>query len=1249
MIALIWIGSCKTIKRPAPISSQVQSFDPITTLDEDQIFDRALRPSVFEANVKLELERADRYYSRARTEILNDVQDTEALADAYDPVSKVGKCLQQGGTPIECAKDGSIPIKAAEYISKALAIYIKILSAYDPPVLVPPGTTEEELVELQKINPSYILSADRQLKGVFVSPPLGVDENGEQEDDYWEVILDNRCGGEMTTLIRSLCTEFVYIYYLHEIAADYLIESFTESPATQTEYYEMFLKIYRRAEEWSALLSAVKNDVGRKIMALNRGILDPQSIQTVPLVAVVGNPSQFVPKLQEYFEQYRSALKQEFETRIRIEQGNIAQISNTDALRNHVKEVKLSLNNQQINEIDHKKFTQEYDHFVNKLEQLTHQYQAAQKNFSLEFRNVFGSWDADTTKVGGAHLLKVRPNGSMTTLTFPAGFTGGAIDISAAASQQYRSNGIYYGAKPNTDAFSCKACSKVASSVGSKIKSGVEGVQNGAGKLQGAVGDAWDRNKDSIASFGKTLVDPMGMLGGGMGFPGMGKAPGGGIEGLIGKALSGVAKGSFKIMEGMLPDRPDGPMKMLTDLTTQINGVPYPTFESHVWNQVTDVNGYIVSESRGKSSGLSKGSSIGKSVGTSVDFGISITPFGVGATLGAGASTGLSQGTSEGVSAGKSSGQSLRVGFFSQKAYSPHFRVGMLLGQLQCADGNPVVPVGAGNVVVVDGEFGQCSGIKLFINDDLEGAGKSCEGKPCGGPAEITVTAQFIVDPEAMFSKMTEIFGSQEFQDTLSSAAYGNDPYGASWRIFQNLALGQSIPPDLLPRFKPVIDHYVTKAMNEKEMEIIALELKKLDAEVEKLQVQKSSIYTQLGALEELQVSAQNKDKIMAYVRTLEEQRLNVYRGVAEHKASRLRYWYGVFRQSSLYHNPGTKVPDLFKSDENMRRLLDTMVSEGQYDKVKPSINELSFEFTLDELKEKTFLDEILTQTTTGHCYVSFKDLGLGSEAEFFSKSDNGLASIRWVPRVQAFEGQGSSQLNPDFNNQVAESIKVQSNQTINGYYHINFETDPSKWTSSFNPQQDLSNQASFISSSDDGLSLRCLNGKLAGMGKIIGVSLSYNLKDFANIDEQHLITHVSHENFMYGYRKEKDRVGMKIYKHLDPTIDADFWGGDSASVLGEATTSVFLHKKADLVKNCSGSSGTPLWHSGDCMRKMLGVTVDASSLISKGVIKSFYNSYLGGTWNVYIPEQGWTEFMKNVENINFHIFYKQRTLVHSG
>ncbi len=150
-------------------------------------------------------------------------------------------------------------------------------------------------------------------------------------------------------------------------------------------------------------------------------------------------------------------------------------------------------------------------------------------------------------------------------------------------------------------------------------------------------------------------------------------------------------------------------------------------------------------------------------------------------------------------------------------------------------------------MIAIDDATGKCKALEIFINDNLQGAAGVCgDGKPCGGAEQVPVQAQFYIDEKRVFETMMTIFQSDEFQQTLDDAAFSNDPLGSAIRLFENMGLGKGLPPEVLPKFRPVVEHFVTVKLNERDLVRIGLDKEKFELEVDKVKSKQTIIQSQV-------------------------------------------------------------------------------------------------------------------------------------------------------------------------------------------------------------------------------------------------------------------------------------------------------------------------------------------------------------------------------------------------------------------
>jgi hypothetical protein len=955
-----------------------------------------------------------------------------------------------------------------------------------------------------------------------------------------------------------------------------------------------------------------------------KGVFDPTAAEAVDMVAVVGDRAIFSAKISEYYDKYKLAVEEELRYRIAAAQTKAEGLRTMDEAKTRLKSMEQLQQSNPVQTAETAAIEKERAALTEQLNKVLETSKVQSQKFVISFNSIFGKWSAKTKMIDDAsmNLTGIRPNGGKVIIDIPDVVQGGGmIELTANAQIKYRSNGIYHGDLPNLKTgfklktpkvkVSCRACEAARNSVKEKVYKPIEKYAND--KIEKPVGEFFKQRGNDLANLDKSVFQPIGRQ----------------IEKDLKQGLAPV----MALFGGPAPGLPGLPLAGALAGLEGLGGnkkSDYPYVLEHVYKQTTDVNGYIISTSSGRNVGTSSSSS--NSFNTTITAGVN---FAVTATVGIGTSVGTSSGTSEGASNSLTS----QIGFYSKRAVSPEYRVGMLLGRLMSCKNpsmeNTLVPIGAANIIRMDAATA-CARMEIFINDDVNGASQECAPSfPCASAETVPVRVNFYQDSESIFNGLVEVLNGKEFKEVLNSVAFSADPYGSSWNVFTNLVKQKALTED--SRFRPIVDQYVTQALNAREIERLGLEIEKIEVSLSKARLNHQISQSQIELMRDLLGSNADLQRISGAVFALQQNRAEVYQALTEFYASRLAYWLGTLRKSVAYHNPDFAMTDLYSDIQLKKRKAYESIESGQDVKqAMAGFNDVGLEVALDNIKSVAYMEKLLSQTSIGHCLVSLSDLGLG---------ESGLAKVndprvQFIPRVVKDKNNLAS-ANPLYDPKVVMSITGGQTAQLDGYYLVHFETDPSRRL----------NYADSVAAPVAGtLALRCgSTDEAIGMDKLIGIGVTYSMLDGVIPQKTGNVIHVSHDAFMFGVKPVMANDGnvfpRRIYKYIDRSFPSNFWG-QSIGIEIKPTTPIRLRLFEDVYSACGLASGLKNYETIDCMKLVMGQAIDSSSLQDAGPVKSFYNSYLGGSWDVYVPASGWDEFLNQVQNIQVHYFFKKRSSV---
>lgn len=1194
-------------KRPNTAPSRLQDFQPSGQLDEKALSESLLRPSKFLRQAREIMAVADENLAKAR-EIIDAQVAAQDNPKAIKDSSAFFNCMSSNNNdPNKCAEETSLPPAAIPFLERAANSYLEVVAAYSPPVLFP--NASDQLLDQ---NSSLIRVRSEYPNNVFVHEKPRIDPGTQQPIDFWDDVLDRNCAGFMSILVHNLCEDQLQTLMLYQLAFKKLEQSFPLRGSEQSNMINEYLRFYGYAEQKMTITMNLGNDASLRLSSLNLGVLNSQDIIRTSSLAVVGDPSNFLDQVEKYYSDYEAALQKAIDSKVRLQQEEINLAANKQEISRVAKEISNHALTERFSDKQAGYLEKEAGFLQNRMDKLAQANRDLSASFVKTFEGVFGAWAPDIQKVPeSSRPVVVKPNGGPVLIPIPSGVSNGAIQLTAGANR-YKANGIYFNNKPNlnigwklkTPKISCcKTVAKIAGEV-SKINKQVinatvpkearDFVQREVNNTINKWGREIDKNvmQPVITEVKKNKCLQAAMLNSQL------------ISGCITDAFLNGGKGQ--------PLKPATPEKVFLDQDQVYKDI------ANVWRAETDAGGYLLSSSIGRSAGVSTSSGQSQSEGRSV---------GVAFFASAGLSTSKGNSVGGGTSTGSSVSFGSQVGFLHPKAAAPNLRVGMLVGRfVGCKDPSMenIFPVGTSNVITFDRSTRDCSGVEIFINDNLAGAKERCGDEPCASDVSIPVEVVFYQSTKDTFQKMTNLMNSDEMSETLESAAFSNDPVGTGIRIFESQAKAAGIPEASLRAFRPVVEQAMTVRLNAKDMERLALDQKKMDIEVARSDLQRELMYSQLQLMQDALQSSSDMEGIRQSV--LESLRTDefVYRSDSNALADRLAYWYNVYRSSVIYHDPGAQIPDIFKqirsNEDEIFNKIDDSEAKGDLkaaDLLSGFRINLGFKKIIEDLKTGQLRKNLLTQNAVGHCYVSLKDLGLKSQ-KLFSPS----------PVVSLI-----SSSSPAFDRQVAKQIKLSTGTEAANYYRIRIATDPSRRIVYGNEEP--------VNSEGMNAVLRCTSLDDIGMDKLIGMAVTFKAEGVDSIPPDKVF--MTHEPLMYGVRD-----GRRVYRFIEAGIADGFFGASFDLNKGNVSSADMWYE-ADLEGQCFTNSGLPNWKDyGACANKILGTSIDEKAL-SAGVLKTFFNSYLGGIWDVYLAEKGTQAWRDSAKDLKLHFYFKHRTLLNAS
>ncbi|SMF38438.1 hypothetical protein [Pseudobacteriovorax antillogorgiicola] len=1114
--------------------------------------------------------------------------------------------------------------------------------------------------------------------------------------------VDNGCVGSLTEGERYLCEEIVlmttlyeesyrqqFIYYFGKNPSDQEMdeenitrpEDFPEIVENSSDAFQKYILYGQMAEEIREKLVNYQVQIENKVLQLTQGQLLEGQVHEIPYLSVVGTPKDFLNWVEKYANKVQNSadnllLKKE---KIIVLRKNGLDTSNTKA--NYLEKISTLESNLTVNNIEDETLATEDDFFEESVAKTQAQIANTQRKFSTEMRSVLGN--TNEVEFLNQFKVKLKPNSARAdfpTVTIPVGFNG-LIDINGGPTK-YRANAVYHG---EIEAYSwlSKGFKKAKRWVKKKV---VPPLKQCA--LGGAVGGATGclANVASGGKIGKAVkkhitphkLDKIEIKN----------------QNKIDKFMKQVPN-QMVAMKSFLEIKPHEGNNYATmnQMIRELEDLPLPKLESNVVNAVTDLNGYLVSESNGVSSGRSTGTSTGKSKsigvsmgtskgysnsnGSSINGGVSfVVSAGVGANIGKSESIGFSesvnkgesasQGTSTGLSVGKTAGLSIQVGYYHPNAEYPNLRLGMLVAEVYCgpstADSSlmAIYPIGIKNFIPIDSQElttengSRCSEdltLRLIVNDDLDHTHDICRpGFDCNSNDEIPIDIALYSDTQSNFKDMVDIFADDGFKQTVRDAAYSSDPVNNARNIFRQAANEKSIPSVLINKFMHVVDNAVSIQLDLKKLEEIALKRSKLSNSHKILEQKKVNLAAQLDFARYL---VDNTNQSLDYQKNLEglySSEYEIERGKLLFYLERLSYWLGIYEKSKLYHNFSSLPIDVsaFIRGEFLRNLQGASTEEDIEDyrsdlKSKDLVEKIQ-QFISSE-QDDSFVRDLVTQNKVGHCFIDFdtviaKKLGIDG-----SSSEGVSSSIFSEEKFVASLGSASRDDDPDFNDNIYLDLSGQLTEQY-GYRAVRFRTDPALASSNWlDPEEDSALKARSAITNPDA-PLHCREASMAHLGKLLGVSFTYDHVGFGS--PVSLQAYVARQPLTWSYVADSrtkyfsNEVGSRFYTFIDYTSLTDTWQWELR--LKQAYP-VNLLNSTNTLSSCRNDDASMNWHSMACMRTLLGDEV-LDSKLSTPIKTSFYNQYLGGDWTLYLPNTPvYQELFQSLNGMKMHLYFTNRDL----
>lgn len=1254
--------------------------------NDPELLKRIYQKRPFDIWIESKLKEADAAALTAKTALENeararDVSLTQFLNDLN--LSQYGKCLADKPAN-QCAGLSNIPPEAVLWTTVAIRNYTQILNL------------------------------------------LAGEQRSEAEFDK---ILDDNCKGFLEEGERQLCEEIylmsdlyeeaykeLYIYYYgvdptpEDLQSDGPIPN-QQFPADAVQpdqkAFQNYILYNNLAEDIRQKLMNYRLNVSNKLLQLSQGQLDNTPPYIVPYLAVVGKPDVFVDWIKKYSgkleEQSRLLIQKKKEILELKKQAASASITKSQFENefNDIKsQVKGGLGNCTgtssggdcggILGVEKESIAVEDKHFLKEVEAIQAQIANTQTKFSLEMRSVLGA--SDEVQLLNTKRVNLIPNSlaeAFPTVQIGKGFDG-IIDIEASTTRKLRANGVYAGDDPKTY---YSWLSKAAKSAESFVKKKVVPVLKKCAQNFSGFGPSNTECVDAVAEYGLGVDKKAGD-----------KLP------LYDLSVE-TAKNQETIDAFMQSDNPGQlvaartflkietnsvpPEATARTLINQLQGVPEPTINTHVYNAETDLEGYLISSSKGVSSSLTEGTStslsksINTSVGTSKGYSNSKSAGG-GSSAGVSffASYGVSQssgnGTSESVgfsetvskgesssttdsnstSVGKNSGLSIQVGYYHPKSVYPNLRLGMLVGEVYCQpspgvgnfqpDGSRLMgiyAIGTKNFIKVESsklrmrDGSMCDSemtLRLVINDDLTSTHKKCGLRDCNSGDGMPIEAKIFVDTAATYRKLLSVFGSDEFKQTLRDAAYSSDPLNSSRALFRQMA-NRSGPIDesTLDRFMRVVDTYVTLELDRKKLEDLAMKRAQLKLNADKIEIKRNAL---LSNLDYVSANLQQQGNVLNYGDILVSATQGEYEIVESqvlYYLHRLNYWIGIYEKSNRYHNRRSSqidVEDFIK--RRFLKLLDRADSTSKVDTIDADLAALNLASTLsqyvDGAEELKFVQSLVESDQVSHCYVSLNEI-LDIQTR---KSNSSVSEIIKAENLIKFSTGNATVSDPGLQNSVKDALK---GTLASGYRPFSFRTDPVLAASNWDDPRKDPALLEKASTTQADAPLHCYDAPQVYMGKILGVGFTYTKKQITGSISQPFPVqlYMSRSPLIWSYLESLPEVKMnydRFYSYIDYTSLTSTWNWNRELSL---IKSVPMIDEDNLMTACRYENNQDNWRSPECAKKILGENL-LSARRGDLVNVSFYNQFIGGDWNIYFPENSsYTDAMLNrIDQLKMHIFF---------
>lgn len=1069
--------------------------------------------------------------------------------------------------------------------------------------------------------------------------------------DYDRLVDKDQCAGMLYRHEFFMCREILRSAKLYALAEQRLSNYLADG--SEHESFNKYIYYMTAAEGVLGDLSGLRNQALARWIAINEGSTEAIDSVSVPYLALIADPSKIQSRIANELSEYKAAVEKMMIAQTAVLQSQVDRVDLATRRRELKKERSAILNDRDQQDLSFQGFESERQYLTDEADRIIKQMENNSRKFALEMRAVMGEPGA-STQLGSDQRLAVRPNGAAVEppLASELEITGfsGLLDVSAAA-MTYKANGIYFEDVPTNfkpTAFSVKVKSVSVSGVkniGQQFATAGKPVTNFAHDHKGAIGGAM---------VGGFMGGPLGMMAGAA-IGGKSIDGGSGAEqlnpmqfiqsGVRTMAGEGLNMAAAAIPGGMTLATP---LALAKSLEKDLAELDFPQLSTNVYRQMTNANGYMLSRSYGTNVGVSNGESSSSSVGVSIGASANAGVVFAGAGANAGASAGVQRGTSTGASAGKNSGLSFQVGFFHPKAHYRSVQVGALVAEVVCGDQVEAAHVvGLSNFVPIHANSScPMRKVRFLINDRLDVANNTCDPNPelgseeqaCSSSTPLPITVRKFQSVEAAWSKLYAIVVSQDIKEAIHDAAYSADPYGSAYRIFAQRAREQGIAEIYTERFKAVLGQNVAIQLDYRELRKIGQALEQLGVKQTKAAREQGLSIVRASLVDEADIDTMDLQALRNAQATFHTSKLNIDTSFANYHLDRLARWIGYYRASVKYHQ-NRDIPDPIVTlkvsvEKVLTQALDQAVSKGLdagLDVLRRYTDTLVLKTFVDTETDRQWFHDLATQVTMSHCRISVGDLVVGGPSpkdvrQLFTMA-TGTDSSRY-PNMRINKG------TDEFDPELAEGMAFRGaggDPDFDGYFKVRLKTDP-RATNIIGYHQDTPDGDGPARISQVA-AMRCQNNEEAGLAKIVGVAFTYSTEDSIPLPNS---MYLSHESPMFTYHE-----GRKIFRLVD------WWSANGAfgPEVNTKFTRVNLVNDAAAQSNRCRVGGQETWTEPECYKFLLGHSLQKGVSGGEDFKVSFFNSYVGGDWNIFVPyardiRSSWSAMGTHLESLDMHLYF---------